>query len=423
MDPSDPQWRTNSSYSPHLSRRWDCSSQSDELSNRVHEIPLTGCSFPLHSKSGRQTGDLNHHHSVSDGAVSYTGSPSDNLQARPWTPCTHRYDLGELSTLTRDARPEASVFSKGSEGSVSVVNSIGSPFSPLESSRWPSTSKQPRQLSNRRSFISKPIYPLIFQNPVSDADISGIAEESPSGAKMPQEDNVTSPLWTERTLSPELKFHRALTELRKMETSPDLSMSSRREGFRWSNASSYDFRFDGDSAEIRDNIDVENQRCPINTAAYQKCELCKRSLHQKSPWSSNRIIRSGDMPVTGILPCHHVFHADCLEEITPKSQIHEPSCPVCLKAIGQEKPTSFSEPLHVALKSASNDQGMGVSSGAGTSSNLISHQIEEEMKRINSLAMPQHRASSMKNRIKKHFSFKSKTEKVLPGAKMFRRGN
>ncbi|XP_042414990.1 uncharacterized protein LOC122004126, partial [Zingiber officinale] len=329
--------------------------------------------------------------------------------------------VGDRNKL--DARPEASVFSKGSEGSVSVVNSIGSPFSPLESSRWPSTSKQPRQLSNRRSFISKPIYPLIFQNPVSDADISGIAEESPSGAKMPQEDNVTSPLWTERTLSPELKFHRALTELRKMEASPDLSMSSRREGFRWSNASSYDFRFDGDSAEIRDNIDVENQRCPINTAAYQKCELCKRSLHQKSPWSSNRIIRSGDMPVTGILPCHHVFHADCLEEITPKSQIHEPSCPVCLKAIGQEKPTSFSEPLHAALKSASNDQGMGVSSGAGTSSNLISHQIEEEMKRINSLAMPQHRGSSMKNRIKKHFSFKSKTEKVLPGAKMFRRGN
>lgn len=42
--------------------------------------------------------DLNHHHSVSDGALSYSGSPSDFLQARRWTPCVHRYDLGEFST-------------------------------------------------------------------------------------------------------------------------------------------------------------------------------------------------------------------------------------------------------------------------------------------------------------------------------------
>lgn len=49
IDPSEPHWRTNSSYSPHLSRRWDCSSQSDELSNRVHEVPISGSSMSLHS--------------------------------------------------------------------------------------------------------------------------------------------------------------------------------------------------------------------------------------------------------------------------------------------------------------------------------------------------------------------------------------
>ncbi|XP_042432347.1 uncharacterized protein LOC122018933 [Zingiber officinale] len=411
MDPHDPHWRTNSSYSPHLSRRWDCSSQPPELSNRVHEVPLTGSSYSLSSKSGRQTCDLNHHHSVSDGAVSLTGSPSDHLQPRCWTPCMHRYDLGEFSIPTGGGRPEACVFSRGSEGYVSVANSIGSPFSPLESSRWSSASKQPRQLSNRWSFISKPIYPLVFQNPVSDADVPGTAEASSSGARMHQEDIRASPMWSERTWSPELKFHRALTELQKMEASSELSMSSRREGFRWSNASSYDFRFDGDGTEIRDNIDVENERYPNDAATYQKCELCKRSLHQKSPWSSNQIIKNGDMPVAGILPCHHVFHADCLEETTPKDQIHEPPCPVCLKATGVEKLISFSEPLHVALKSSIKSHGMGTFSEAGTTNNLISHQCKEETRQNNLLAAPQHTSSSMRNHIKKLFSFKSKIGK------------
>ncbi|XP_074566566.1 uncharacterized protein LOC141823201 [Curcuma longa] len=413
MDPHDPHWRTNSSYSPHLSRRWDCSSQPPELSNRVHEVPLTDSSCSL-SKSGRQTCDLNHHHSVSDGAVSLTGSPSDNLQPRCWTPCMHRYDLGEFSIPTGGGRPEACVFSRGSEGYVSVANSIGSPFSPLESSRWSSASKQPLQFSNRRSFISKPIYPLVFQNPVSDADIPGTAEASPSGARVPQEDIGVSPMWTERTWSPDFKFHRALTELRKMEASSELSTSSRREGFRWSNASSYDFRFDGDGVEIRDNIDVENERCPNDTATYQKCELCKRSLHQKSPWSSNRIIKSGDMPVASILPCHHVFHAECLEETTPKGQIHEPPCPVCLKATGLEKLISFSEPLHVAQKFPSKGHGMGTFGETGTSNDLISHQIEE-MRQNNSLAT-QHTGSSTRNHIKKQFSFKSKIGKEFQGS-------
>lgn len=427
IDPSEPHWRTNSSYSPHLSRRWDCSSQSDELSNRVHEVPISGSSMSLQSNV-RHIGssDPNHHHSVSDGALSYSGSPSDYLQARRWTPCVHRYDLGEFSTPAGGARPEASVFSRGSEGGFSAGNSIGSPFSPLESSRWASTSKQPaffpRHLPSRRSFMSKPIYPLMFQNPVSEADASGMAEASTSGSRMPREDSGASPMWTDRILSSELKFQRALTDLRKMEASPDLSMSSRREGFRWSNASSYDFRFDGDNVDIADTINIENHRCP-STSRYQKCELCKRSLYQKSPWSSNRIVRSTDMPVAGILPCHHVFHADCLEETTPKSQIHDPPCPVCLKAVGKEQSTSISEPFHVALRSACSSQGAGASTGAGTSGHSISHQIENDLRRSSSLATSQRRGSSSRNHSKKRFSFKGKIGMDLLGAKMFRTGH
>lgn len=271
--------------------------------------------------------------------------------------------------------------------------------------------------------MSKPIYPLMFQNPVSDSDIRGMAEASTSGARMHHEDSGASPMWAERTSSPELKFHRALNELRKMEASPNLSMSSRREGLRWSNSSSYDFRFDGDAVDITEAIDIENQRCPIYTTRYQRCELCKRLLCQKSPWSSNRIVRSIDMPVTGILPCHHVFHADCLEETTPKSQIHEPPCPLCPKSLGQEKQTS-SEHAHVAFKSASSKgQGATVSSGSGTSRNLNPHQTEDDIRRNSSLAEPHHKSSSTKNHIKKRLSFKGKIGKDLLGSKMFWAGN
>ncbi|XP_021691876.2 uncharacterized protein LOC110673144 isoform X2 [Hevea brasiliensis] len=43
-----------------------------------------------------------------------------------------------------------------------------------------------------------------------------------------------------------------------------------------------------------------------------KCGLCERFLSQRSLWSSQQIVRSGDMPVTGVHSCCHVFHAECL---------------------------------------------------------------------------------------------------------------
>lgn len=102
MDPSEPHWRMNSSFSPPLSRRWDCRYQSDGLPNRIHDAPLYGSSISSHSKGSRSGFGSdqyqNHHHSASDGALSYLGSPSDNLQGTRWTPSVRRFDLGEFST-------------------------------------------------------------------------------------------------------------------------------------------------------------------------------------------------------------------------------------------------------------------------------------------------------------------------------------
>ncbi|KAG2259767.1 hypothetical protein Bca52824_079061 [Brassica carinata] len=66
-----------------------------------------------------------------------------------------------------------------------------------------------------------------------------------------------------------------------------------------------------------------------------KCGLCNRYISQKSPWGSRSIMRNRDMPVTGVLPCQHVFHAECLDQSTPMAHGSDPPCPICTKQEGE----------------------------------------------------------------------------------------
>lgn len=69
-----------------------------------------------------------------------------------------------------------------------------------------------------------------------------------------------------------------------------------------------------------------------------RCGLCERFLSQRSPWSSRRIVKSGDMPVAGVLSCRHFFHAECLEQTTPKARRNDPPCPICVKIEEEHSP-------------------------------------------------------------------------------------
>lgn len=269
--------------------------------------------------------------------------------------------------------------------------SYGSPSSLPESALSESSSKQPLNFPNhnfpsRRSFMSKPVYPLMFHNPISDQETT-------------------------------TNFQETLTELQEAETSPDPATSSRRDGFRWSNASSYDTGFEGENLDISDTMEVESLRSADCRMSDQKCEVCGKFLWQKSPWSLRRIMKSGDLPVAGVLPCCHVFHADCLDQITPKSRTHDPPCPVCLKIVGATKePVSISEPLEMALRSIRRRENMrDESKENGSSVNGLNRMKNREMMRISS------NGSVVKNRIGKHLSFKGKMAKDLFSKKMFRR--
>ncbi|KAJ4978400.1 hypothetical protein NE237_009180 [Protea cynaroides] len=430
MDPGEPFWRTNSSFSPPLpSRSWDSRLQPDGLPRGSHGAPLYDSSLSTNNRESRSrvSSDLytNHQHSVSDGVLSYFESPPENFQALQWTPPVQKLNFGVSSTSrVGGSRTELPLFPHSAERrfaaeASAASNSLGSPSSLSESSQLGSTSKRPmslpyRHFSSRRPFISKPVYPLVFRNPVSDsegfcsADTSSVSKLTPSQ-------------WRDSSTS--LKFHKNLTELHKMDASPEHSTSSRREGFRFSNASSFDVGFDEDGMDISEHVNLENIRLHQHSAGDQNCELCGRLLWQKSPWSSYRIVRGGDMPIAGVLYCSHVFHAECLEQTTPKSQIHDPPCPVCLKTIDAvEESPSVSEPLQMALRSVWRNRGVVISDARGGKNGIQSlDHVEGDLRRNQAQQVSCQSGSLIKNHLKKRFMFKGGAVKDFFSTKGFHR--
>ncbi|KAJ3682959.1 hypothetical protein LUZ60_013186 [Juncus effusus] len=283
MDHSEPpRWHHNSSFSPLPPLPFPDGSAADPL----HQVTAEVANF-VGSSLGSRSGQFG---SVSDGAGSYFGSPAESR----WTPSLLRFDLGEFSTPSGSVRPET-LYPRSTERHLTSTSSIGS-ASPL----YPPPHQR---FSGRRSFMSKPVYPLAFLNPVSTPSEP---DSWPLSPKNPESQLPDSEI-------PDLG-------------SRDLGSGSRH-GFRWSNASSsYDF----DGAESVD-IQMDAFNAGSNPVRSQnKCGICERMLWQKSPWSSSRIVRNGDMPICGVLPCRHVYHADCLEESAVKGErSDEPACPVC----------------------------------------------------------------------------------------------
>lgn len=151
----------------------------------------------------------------------------------------------------------------------------------------------PRNFPSRRSFMSKPIHPLSF--PVHS--FTREASASPAVG-----------LSSYDAITPQRDSHR-------------LSSGS------GSGSSSLDL------TDISDRLEPE-----FNANEGFKCGLCDRLLSQRSPWSSRRIVKTEDMPVAGVLSCRHVFHAECLDQTTPKSHKSDPLCPICSKLERESSP-------------------------------------------------------------------------------------
>lgn len=86
MGPNEPFWRTNTSFSPPLSRRWDYQLQSEALTYESDDgvVALDGSSVSSNSKGSRSWVNVErlpgHRYSASDGVFSYFNSPTDGYQ-------------------------------------------------------------------------------------------------------------------------------------------------------------------------------------------------------------------------------------------------------------------------------------------------------------------------------------------------------
>ncbi|CAK9136323.1 unnamed protein product [Ilex paraguariensis] len=300
MGTHEPYWQTNSSFSPPPSR-WDFRFQSDGLSlGSPDGIPLNGSSTSSNSRESqswmRGSHFANHQYVTSDVVAQYFSSPSDISPAQQWTPpAIQDISVDDYGTSRRGLGPLS--FSPTMEGTSAAQDSRGSTSSRSDSSGYEPMVKSHspnRHFSSRRCFMSKPVHPVCFP---SEAPTREASDTTAIGLS---EFDATTP---------------------------------HREKNRLSSASgSIEFKDVSESFES----DLFGQSC--NPSDVFTCGLCKRFLSQRSPWSSRRIVRSGDMPIAGVLSCCHVFHAECLEQTTPKTCKNDPPCPLCLISEGERSP-------------------------------------------------------------------------------------
>ncbi|KAL2226088.1 UNVERIFIED_CONTAM: hypothetical protein Sindi_1967500 [Sesamum indicum] len=300
VGPHEPYWRTNTSFSPPPSR-WDFQFQSEALSFGSHDgIPLYGSSASSNSRESRNwlrgNNLTNHQFLVSDGIGPYLSSPSDISPAQQWTPpAIQEISNDDYGASSRDVVLRPLSFSPTMEGTSAARNSGGSTSSRSDSScDYESMVKSHSSHRNRRCFMSKAIYPLSFPPETPTRESTGLP---PAG--LPEFDAAT----------PQRDRH----HLSSASGSIDL-------------------------AEVPEPFEYDLSSRSRSPADCFRCGLCERFLSQRSPWSSRRIVKSGDMPVAGVLSCRHVFHAECLEQTTPKARKNDPPCPICVKIEEENSP-------------------------------------------------------------------------------------
>ncbi|XP_021746934.1 uncharacterized protein LOC110712784 [Chenopodium quinoa] len=309
MGPHEPYWRTNTSFSPPPSR-WDYGFQPEGIQyGSSDSIQLFG-STSSNSKESRSwiRGGYHptHHYSASEGGALYFSSPSDASFIQPWTPPPVRgVSIDEFETSARRGTISGPLsFTPTMEGT-SVVRDGGGFTSPRsDGSEFEHIGKHslstPRNFPSHRAFISKPVHPLSFPVHSFTREVSA----SPA-AGLPAYDATT----------PQSDSHR----LSSGSSSIDLT-------------------------DVSERLESEFLARTSNANEGFKCGLCDRLLSQRSPWSSRRIVKSEDMPVAGVLSCRHVFHAECLDQTTPKSHKNDPPCPICSKLEREYSPEQHTLP-------------------------------------------------------------------------------
>ncbi|KAG2259324.1 hypothetical protein Bca4012_009748 [Brassica carinata] len=292
--------RNNARYSPNWSFRWD---------NRGRVAGEdTSLSWLSDGISRNDGSDLKSESAF----VSSQGSPLNNFQTQPWqkSPAS---DQSFSRNASMDTFSEQITQNPASFPSVKRSVSLASQPSSFSTSPLSSHSHLPMPPASSSTLKSTPRTRLPKQ--VSDSQILGFNSPSRSSA-------------TEERLGNE--FHSGPSDAWSMQAFSEMMAYSRRESCSYDNECLLGLG--------RGKIDHQGNG---KSSDQQTCGACSRSLSQKSLLSSQKIFATNELSVAAILACGHVYHSECLEQMTPETDKFDPQCPVC--TLGEKRTFKLSE--------------------------------------------------------------------------------
>ncbi|XP_076944656.1 uncharacterized protein LOC143615417 [Bidens hawaiensis] len=292
----------NDRYSPSWSFRWDNrgrvagedSSINDRLDNKSHTTVET--------------------------AYATEGSPLGSSRSLTWqkSPLSEEIGLPQLDTLSSKNLHEVKD-SRGTQTPVAMelsptnmltpahsISSLSaaSPLSSSQSQLMPMSSLTPSRWSRR----SPGHHHLLRQ--VSDSRIRGMMSPnfsiSEDGSPF-----MHHPGWTNKS---NIGSHGGSSD----------SWSNRD---RWS--------FDSDAMSFSRDRFSRSRVSSSPTVEIVTCGICSKLLTERSSWSSHKVMANNGLPIVSVLICGHVYHAECLENMTSEINKYDPACPVC--TLGEKK--------------------------------------------------------------------------------------
>ncbi|XP_071726061.1 uncharacterized protein [Rutidosis leptorrhynchoides] len=176
---------------------------------------------------------------------------------------------------------------------------------------------------------------------------------------------------------------------------------------RWS-FESESFRFS------RDRVSRSSGRVYSSPAnEIQTCGVCFKLLTDRSSWSSQKIVASNGLPPVAVMICGHLFHVECLENMTPEVNKYDPACPIC--TFGSKKVVKLSEKamgeLDLKGKFGKKLKSQVVDGGDSV---VFDHFMSDRGQRMGSNSSMKRSTSTAKRFLKRHLSLGYKPNKSLP---------